>query len=476
MFPVMRSFHCLAVLLTLSYCTSVQGSVRVDSMTVAPFGKVHVYVPDGPPTSVTIMISGDAGWKYGVLDFAKHFAERNSLVIGVDILRYYTDLRKRDGDCLHIATDFVALATEAERQYGIPEYKEPLVMGYSSGATMVYALLCQSRPGTFQGGISLGFCPDVELPKAFCESNGLKLHPLVNRKSFDLDPDSKLSEPWVVLQGKLDQICNYKNTADFIAGCTDAVLVPLEHVGHGFGKWSDFMPQWEQAFDKMTKPLTGNTNNATAPQVDTDLPLIITPAKTPDPLAPLVFFISGDGGWYSFEGNMSDRMAENGTPTVGLDAKKYFWDRKTPEETTAAVEKTCKAYMARFNKQTLVLMGYSMGAEVLPFIFANLSSEMKTAVKGSVLLSPGEMADFEVHITNMLGIGNSSNTYDVVKELRQIAPSTSILIITGEKEDSTLPKELAATGIKFAQVPGDHHYDNDPGSIVRVLKAQGLVP
>ena len=445
-------------------------------MTVAPFGKVHVYVPDGPPASVTIMISGDGGWKFGVIDFAKHFAERNSLVIGVDILRYYDDLKKRDGECLHIATDFIALATEGEKRYGIPEYMEPLLMGYSSGATMVYALLCQSRPGTFQGGISLGFCPDVELPKPFCGSNGLKLHPMVNGKSFDLDPDSKLSEPWVVLHGKLDQVCNFKNTDDFIASCSDAVLIPLERVGHGFSRWSDFMPQWEQAFDKMTASKTASTHNDAAPVPDPDLPLTITPAKRSVPLAPLVFFISGDGGWYSFEGNMSDMMAENGTPTVGLDAKKYFWDRKTPEESAAAVELTCKTYMARFNKQKVVLIGYSMGAEVLPFIYSNLSTEMKSAVVGSVLLSPGEMGDFEVHITNMLSMGNSSNTYDVVKELMQIAPSTPLLIITGEKEGSALPKELAGTGIKFEQVPGDHHYDNDPGSIVRILKMQGLIP
>ncbi|MEO5585776.1 MAG: AcvB/VirJ family lysyl-phosphatidylglycerol hydrolase, partial [Flavobacteriales bacterium] len=227
---------------------------------------------------------------------------------------------------------------------------------------------------------------------------------------------------------------------------------------------------------RMTKPKARTMSNEAGPVVDPDLPLIITPAKGSDPLAPLVFFISGDGGWYSFEGNMSDLMAESGTPTVGLDAKKYFWDRKTPEQSAAAVEQTCKSYMARFNKQKVLLVGYSMGAEVLPFIFSNLSPEMKSAVKGSVLLSPGEMGDFEVHITNMLSMGNSSNTYDVVKELKLIAPSTPVLIITGEKEDSTLPKELEGTGIKFAQVPGDHHYDNDPGSIVRILKAQGLVP
>lgn len=66
---------------------------RTDSFTLAPFGKLHVYLPTGTPKSVTLMVSGDAGWKYGVDGFAKTFAGEGSLVAGVDILQYYKSLR-----------------------------------------------------------------------------------------------------------------------------------------------------------------------------------------------------------------------------------------------------------------------------------------------------------------------------------------------------------------------------------------------
>ncbi|MGB8490047.1 MAG: AcvB/VirJ family lysyl-phosphatidylglycerol hydrolase, partial [Bacteroidales bacterium] len=144
-----------------------------DSVVVNTFGNVHIYKPSGTPSEVIIMISGDGGWRFGVIGFSKKFADLGALVAGVDILRYNRELRRRTGDCYSIAADFVELATAIEKKYNLPEYQPAVLMGYSSGATLVYGILAQARPGTFKGGISLGFCPDMDLPKMLCQINGL---------------------------------------------------------------------------------------------------------------------------------------------------------------------------------------------------------------------------------------------------------------------------------------------------------------
>ncbi len=160
--------YCLFLLILEIGCINISyAQIKIDSIKLEPFGKVHLYIPKDTPTSVTIMISGDAGWKYGIIDFSKHFANQNSLVIGVDILQYYKNLRSRSEACYHITNDFRTLATQIEKKYKVPMYQEPILMGYSSGATMVYAILAQARANTFRDGISLGFCPDVEFPKTF---------------------------------------------------------------------------------------------------------------------------------------------------------------------------------------------------------------------------------------------------------------------------------------------------------------------
>ncbi len=455
------------------YDTAAYPEVLKDSLKISPFGTVYLFIPDKtPPESVIIMISGDGGFRYGVVNFSEHFAFQNSLVIGVNIRSYYGELKSRKEACYHIVSDFVTLASTIEKRYKLPRYQEPVLMGYSSGATMVYALLAQSRPHTFKGGISLGFCPDVELSKHFCELNGLKQHPIIDGKSFDLDPDSRLGDPWFILQGKLDKICDFQKTAEFIRLSANAELIELDNVGHGFTKWTDFMPQWDKAFQTILadKPDIPDEENVAENELIKDLPLTVTRAKTGNNNAPMAFFISGDGGWYSFEQDLSDHLAEAGVPTVGLDAKKYFWNRRTPEESARDIANVLSHFSERWQKNKILLIGYSLGAELMPFIYEQLPLEIRNKVEKMIMLSPGAYTDFEIHITNMIGIGNYENSYNVVEALKRISSLTQILIITGDEEDSFMPADLSGTGINFATVPGDHHYNNDSFEIFDLLK------
>jgi type IV secretory pathway VirJ component len=59
----------------------------------------------------------------------------------------------------------------------LTEYKPPLLVGYSSGATLVYAALAAAPPETFAGAIRLGFCPDLVIRRAPCHQNGLTARP-----------------------------------------------------------------------------------------------------------------------------------------------------------------------------------------------------------------------------------------------------------------------------------------------------------
>ena len=471
----------IRILLTvLAIAISVTGypAIVKDSLKVEKFGLVHLYVPDTKIKTVTIMISGDGGWKYGVLGFSEHFAAKGSLVIGVDILAYYKELRSRTDDCYHIENDFIMLSTDVEEKLKLDKYQEPLLMGYSSGATLVYAILAQARPKTFIGGISLGFCPDVELPKYFCEFNGLKIQPVQQGKSYNLDPDSKLGNRWIVLQGKLDDICNFENTQKFVLQSADAELIPLEKVGHGFSKWADFMPQWDQAFDILVQEF--NREEIATEKIDSAsdsgiLPIEVTDAKLPNPVKPMLFFISGDGGWYSFEQSMANLLAEEGIPTVGLDAKKYFWQERTPEESAGDISRVLVYYLNKWQKNRIVLMGYSLGAELIPFMIEKFPADIQEKIRTVVLLSPEENTDFEIHVTNMLGLGSHHNTYDVVAELKKISPKVPIHIIVGSDEKSNMPAKLSGSPIQFDTVPGGHHYNNETQVLLDIFHEKKIV-
>jgi type IV secretory pathway VirJ component len=443
--------------------------LQVDSVNVAPFGKVYVYNPKSTISNAVIMISGDAGWKFGVISFAEEFSKMNNLVIGVDILRYFKDLRQRTGDCYHVATDFVELATTIEKKYNFPEYKPAIIMGYSSGATLVYGILAQARPGTFIGGISLGFCPDIELPKMLCETNGLTEKVDVTGKSYFLEPDARLGNHWIVLQGKLDKVCNFNEVADFVSKTTDAELITLSETGHGFSKWSDFMPQWKEAFIRLAEKYgTEQPSQGSADRVKS-LPLNITNAKVQIQEKPITLLISGDGGWYSFEQSIADKLAVEGIPTIGLDSKKYFWKRRTPEQTAEDMTMSLIYYSKVWEKERFILIGYSLGAEIVPFIINRLPPDMKTKIISSVLLSPDITTDFEIHISNMLGMGNRNNTYNVADEIRTMQPVPT-LIIFGSGEKTEVPDLMSGQGVTIKKIPGDHHYKFDVPLIIKTIK------
>jgi type IV secretory pathway VirJ component len=465
----MNKFFILATVLLSFYFYGLSAESGVDSVTVAPFGKVFVYNPQVSSGNVVIMISGDGGWKSGVVSFAEEFSKMNNLVIGVDILRYYKDLRQRPDDCYHVAADFVELATAIEKKYNFPEYKPAVIMGYSSGATLVYGILAQARPGTFVGGISLGFCPDIELPKMLCETNGLTEKVDVTGKSYFLQPDARLGNHWMVLQGKLDKVCNYDEVADFVSKTTDAELITLPHTGHGFSKWSDFMPQWKAAFNRLTeKNVKDQPSPGTTERVKS-LPLSITQAKTQSQDKPVALIISGDGGWYSFEQSIADNFAGIGIPTIGLDSKKYFWKRRTPEQTTEDMAMALSFYCKEWGREQFILIGYSLGAEVVPFIVNRLPSELKPKILSSVLLSPDISTDFEIHISNMLGMGNRQNTYNVTEEIKSMQPVPT-LIIFGSGEKTDIPDLLNGKGPAIRKIPGDHHYKFDIQLIIKTIK------
>ena len=453
----MKKAVLLSIVFTVTFVLECSAVIQRDSLIVPTFGKVYIYNMTSTAQNVVIMISGDGGWKSGLISSSETFSSMNSLVIGVDLLQYYKNLRLRTDNCYIISADFVQLATLIEKKYDFTDYKPPVVMGYSSGGTLVYGILAQALPGTFIGGISIGFCPDIELPKMLCEINGLKVKTDIPGKRYTLQPDEILGNPWIVLNGKLEKTCNYGDIADFMSKTKGAELITIQKEGHGFSRLSDYMPQWKDAYSR----LIANYEKEKPPAVNIsevkDLPIIITNSKVSDAQAPVALLISGDGGWYGFEQQIADNLAKRGIPTVGLDSKKYFWNRRTPEETASDIARALNFYGKLWGREKFLLIGYSLGAELVPFIVNRFPITLKAKVSSAVLLSPATTTDFEIHISNMLGMGNRQNTYNTTDEIVNMQ-EVKTLIIFGDGEKTQLPELLNKTKVIIKKIPGDHHY------------------
>ena len=111
----------------------------------------------------------------------------------------------------------------------------------------------------------------------------------------------------------------------------------------------------------------------------TDIGKLPVTVKTPADVTqhPIILFLTGDGGMKKFAADMVDNLAAKGYPVVGLNSLKYFWSKKTPEQAGADVAALLQHYGNQWNNHTFMLVGYSMGADVLPFIYQHLPGKLQ---------------------------------------------------------------------------------------------------
>lgn len=439
-------------------------ATNVDTETYGCFGLVKIYSNSEKPSSIAIFISGDGGWKSGVVDMAQSIASLDVMVIGVDINKYFAYLRKLTSACYYPAADFENLSKFIQKKRHLTHYLSPVLIGYSSGATLAYGILAQAPENTFIGAMGLGFCPDIDLPKHLCKGAGLECS-AITKKGYDLLPVG-LKAPFVALLGENDRVCSPPDVKIFIDKTPKSELILLPKVGHGFAVEKNWMPQFIGAYkhiltldeEKRAKLKTKETESgAVKPKEAANLPVKLIP--TTKPAKALIFMISGDGGWTGFDQQLAEHLAEQAYPVVGLDALQYFWSEKTPAGVIKDITPVINHYMKEWKCDEVILLGYSFGANVIPFLVNDFSPEIKGKIKLVAMMSPDEKADFEIHISDMINIFGDRGDYNVKAEMLKMKEKT--LLIFGSDEVPTKFDDLPKKQFKQVTISGGHHYGNN---------------
>lgn len=436
------------------------------------FGTVAVYLPPGKPRSVAIFLSGDGGWELGVINMARALQASGAVVIGVDIRQYFSSLGKvaarGSAPCQMIAADFEALSHQVQKRIGLSEYVVPVLVGYSSGATVVYATLVQSPPGTFAGALSLGFCADQDfVGVSLCPGAGLR-YSSNKQNELVFEPATSLKQPWIAFQGQKDEVCNPQAAEVFAAKVANGEIVRLPAVGHGFSVERNWMPQFRDAYARLSaRP---ESEVAAAPEIG-DLPLQEVHASgAADEFALL---LTGDGGWAGLDQELAARLAASGVPTVGLNSLKYFWSPRTPEQTARDVERILRHYLSAWNKQRVLLVGYSFGADVLPFVVTRLPADLQQRVASVSLLGIDANASFEVRVSDWVGSDNGGPATQ--PELARIA-HLPVLCLYGQGEKDSICPGLPQGMATREQVGTGHHFSGEYATLAERILAFARLP
>jgi type IV secretory pathway VirJ component len=445
-----------------------------ETLSYGRFGEVALYRNSPHPKNVVLFFSGDGGWNLGVVDMARILADMDSLVVGIGVPDYVKKLNASKESCLYPASELELLSKYVQKQLGFPSYVPPVLVGYSSGATLAYAVLAQAPPSTFRGAIGLGFCPDLELQHSLCKGHGITSVPGPKGKGLIFQPTSTLEQPWVAFQGTIDQVCNKDDVVRYVSQVRNGEVVLLPDVGHGFSKTYKWEPQFRQAYRRIVEK-TEKTASGSGSAVN-DLPLVEVPARGGAGGELMALIISGDGGWAGIDREVAGALAAQGIPVVGLNSLQYFWTARNPEQTGKDVERILRHYLTAWNRQRVLLIGYSFGADVLPFAANHLSADLLGRVKLLALLGPSQKATFEFHVSDWLGGGDSGQP--VLPEVKKLAGHPPVLCLHGAKEDDSLCPELTPAQGKSVELPGSHHFGGDYEALATLIlkEAQGKYP
>lgn len=456
----------LVLAAALAAAGSVPAAADESTLEVPRFGVVHLYQPSPHPPRVVIFVSGDGGWNRGVVDMARMLEVRNTLVVGIDIRHYLRALAEEKGACSYGAADFEALSQAVQRRLGLPAYELPVLVGYSSGATLVYAVLAEAPANTFRGAVALGFCPDLRLRKPLCKGTGLEWDLQAGGRASGVPtylfrPAPRLEGKLVALQGTIDKVCDPPATERYVRQVPGAEVVMLPKVGHGFAVPSRWQEAFERAVLDLSSPPVVGTAKArvpATPEGTEDLPLVELEAsgkRQPE----LAVLLSGDGGWAGIDRDVAGSLAAAGMPVVGWSSLQYFWHARTPEGAAADLARVLRHYLVAWHAQRAVLIGYSFGADVLPFLVSRLPPDLRSKVALVTLLGPSREATFEIHVAEWLGSrgGDGEATLPEVEKLR----GTPLLCVFGEKESDSLCRDLPNGLGHLLPTTGAHHFGGD---------------
>jgi type IV secretory pathway VirJ component len=426
------------------------------------FKDVTLYRPAGEARQFVLFLSGDNGWEGAVDVMARKLVEQGAMVAGIDVTQLFESLQKDGGSCVFPDGDLENLSHYLQGYARLPTYHTPLLVGYSSGASLAYAMEAQAPIGTFLGAMSLGFCVDMDLEKPLCRGEGVHFTRHDDKQGLDLLPSKDFKGDWIAMHGARDKVCPAAPAKKFAAQVPNARFVELPKVDHDYAQPKLWQAQFLAAYQRLTARAAALPP---PPSSLADLPLVEIRAKNAGPT--FAVLLSGDGGWAGLDKKVAAALVEKGIDVVGVDSLRYFWTKRTPQELADDLDRIVRYYAAQWRKPGVVFVGYSQGADVLPFAINRLPPASRQLMTYSVMMGLGQNASFEFHVGNWLS-DDDPDALPILPEASKLLPHKTLCIYGADEKNSLCP-QLAPASVEAYAMKGGHHFDGAYEELATVI-------
>lgn len=424
------------------------------------FSGIRVYRPGDAARQFVMLVTADVAPTNREEQMLRTMLGDGAMVATIPLAPFYRKLVAQDGKCTYGPGAFENLSRHLQAFEHLPGYLLPILVGADDASSYVFAVLAQSPAGTFEAGLSLGFSPGLALKTPPCPVNLLREKAgAASAVVTFVAPGAALANPWIAVQ---DEAQN--------GGAAAAARAFVQHVPHA--EWIALAADGPAdaaiiAFDRAFRRLAvSQVALGAPPQQLSDLPIVEVPVTSTGNR--FAILLSGDGGWAGIDKSLGAAFAAQGVPVAGFDSLRYFWSARTPEQLAVDLDRVIRYYAARWGRSDVLLVGYSQGADVLPFALNRLPAATLASVRLTALLGPGQKASFEFHLTNWIG---PSGDLPIAPEALKLSAASTLCIYGLEEKDSLCP-EISPAHAHAMPLAGGHHFDGEYNALAaRILDA-----
>ena len=188
------------------------------------------------------------------------------------------------------------------------------------------------------------------------------------------------------------------------------------------------------------------------------------PIASAEPGDTLAVLYSGDGGWGRLDQKVARHLADSGVPTIGVNSLTYFRTDRSPDGVAQDLADTLRMYEAQWGRKSVVLIGYSFGADALPAIIPRLPADLRNQISHVVLIGTGPNGDLRFHPASWLNLA-SHDSFPVRPAIAALKAldmkNAKITCVYGDKEHADICPDLPDTEVAKIRLPGGHHFNGD---------------
>jgi type IV secretory pathway VirJ component len=429
--------------------------------------KLRVVHSEKPEKGVLLFITDTKNTD--TTSYAKQFAALSYYVAVIDNHELLNTAANAVDQCLSLANKLTDISGKLNAHFNLDPKNLPILVGTESGAASLYATLAQADKKVFHAAVGINFTPTLSSHTPLCNQQTFisNQQDAPQEQQIALKSLNRLPTSFYIFQDK--NVAKNQNTLEFATKINNAKLTIANEEDQTPISEAIQILQW-------LDPRLADQISADAS--DSDLPLIEVNVATDNTTQTqtMAILLTGDGGWAEIDKELAKILAAQGIPTVGFDSLSYFWKARTPAATSQDIERVISQYLEKWNKKHVMLIGYSFGADVLPFVVNNLSISTQQKVSLVALLGMGKTAAFEFRLSSWMNADKNADRLPLLPEIEKMKWANSICIY-GVDDDAANCLPAERYGVKPISMSGDHHFDEKYDALVKhILDNQSATP